>query len=273
MPAKNRWFVDRFGDRAPLIGVVHLLPLPGAPRARLAPDHLIERALEDARAYLRGGAAGLIVENFGDAPFAAGPVEPHVVALMTRVALELRALAGERPVGVNVLRNDGAGALGVALAAGLDFIRVNVLSGVAATDQGLIEGTAAQLLRYRRTIGSSARIFADLDVKHSAPLREPDLAVQVDELVGRALADAVLVTGAATGSAPDPGHVARVKRLAGRTPVLVASGTGPDNAAALAVAADGFIVGTALKRGGRTEAAVETQRVRRLVRVLGSSAR
>ena len=265
----SRWFSRMFSAPRPLIGVVHLPPLPGSYGARLSMTDICERAVDDARGYQKGGVDGLVVENFGDSPFRRGPVEPHTVAALTRVSAAVKDATGELPVGCNVLRNDGIGALGVAVAAGLDFVRINVLSGVAVTDQGFIEGDAAAVLSYRRAIGGSGvRIFADLRVKHATQLRHDSVAVEASELVARARADAVLVTGAATGHPPDPDELREMRRGAGSAPVLVASGTSEENVDRLAPLVDGFIVGTALKRGGRTEGPVDVARVRRLVRKL-----
>lgn len=263
-----RWYSKLFGSSKPLLGVVHVAPLPGTPRSRLPFARVAARALQDARSYLDAGLHGVIVENFGDAPFACGRAEPHTIACLTRIAAAIKEIAGARPVGVNVLRNDAAGALGVALAAELDFIRVNVLTGAAVTDQGLIQGDAAALLRYRRALRARVAIFADVRVKHATQLRAAPVALQVNELLERALADAVLVTGAATGSPPAARHVREVKAAAGAAPVLVASGASLANISALALLADGFIAGTALQAGGRTGAPVQAARARAMLRAL-----
>ncbi|MBK6940105.1 MAG: BtpA/SgcQ family protein [Planctomycetes bacterium] len=261
------WFSQWFPRRKPVIGVVHLGPLPGSPRFGGDLDAVLERAAADADAYVKGGADGLLVENFGDAPFFATQVPAITVAAMTRAAVLVVSTARGRPVGVNVLRNDGASAVAVATAAGAAFVRVNVLSGVYATDQGVIESDAARVMRLRAELRSPVRVFADVSVKHATPLRNETLEREIADVRDRALADAILVTGAATGAAPDVKSVARAKLCAGSAPVLVASGVAPSTLAGLD-AADGFIVGTALKRGGKTDAAVDKQRVAALVRAV-----
>ncbi len=265
MTPQTAWFRSRFGPK-PVIGVVHLPPLPGAPAARLSIPRVLARARDDARAYLDGGIDGLILENFGDAPFFKDRVPPHVVAVMARIASDVKELAGKRPVGANVLRNDARGALAVAVGAGLDFIRVNVLSGAALTDQGWIEGDAAALLRERRRLGHEhVRIFADYRVKHAMHLRTESPRVELEELVARAGADAVLVTGASTGRSPSADWLREVKQAARMAPVLVASGVTSENVGALAPHADGFIVGTSLKARGRTDGRVDPPRVRAMI--------
>ena len=252
-----------------LIGVVHLASLPGDPGHDGTPfDGLLELALRDAAALARGGMPGVIVENFGSAPFPKGtpdqPTPPWQTAFLARVVDAVRRETG-LPVGVNVLRNDASAALGIAAACGGAFIRVNVHAGAAVTDQGLLEGRAFQTLRERRMLGAEhIAILADVRVKHAAPLVPRPLAEEVRELVERAGADGVIVTGSGTGQPVDEGLLAEAAGAAGEAPVWIGSGLTPGRAHLLGVA-DGAIVGTWLKEGGRVHAPVDVARVRRLV--------
>jgi uncharacterized protein len=260
-------FTRLFTGRRALIGVVHLEPLPGAPRSK-RPLAVIRQAAErDARAYLGNGCDAVIVENFGDAPFFRDAVPAEVVAMMTGICVAVKAAAGGKPVGVNVLRNAARDALAVAIGAELAFIRVNVLASVAVADQGILEGDAARLLRVRRALAPDVAILADLRVKHAAPLRSADPAIEVEELAERALADAILVTGATTGRAVDPAWLGAVSAAAKRTPVIVASGVSASNVADCATA-HGFVVGSSLKRGGKIDRPVDPARVRELRRAV-----
>ena len=150
----------------PVVGMVHLLPLPGAPGWGGPLGKVVARAVEEARILSEEGMDGVMVENYGDIPFHPGAVPPETVAAM---AVVVRAVmeAVEVPVGVNVLRNDAHGALAVAAATGARFIRVNVHTGAMWTDQGLIQGRAHETLRLRRTLAPGVAILADVLVKHS----------------------------------------------------------------------------------------------------------
>lgn len=165
-------FLQRFG-RKPVIGMVHLRPLPGAPLFGGSLDAVIEAARADVRALATGGCDGLLFENFGDRPFRKTEVDPETIAAMTRVITEARR---EAPLlfGVNVLRNDPIAALAVAAATGASFIRVNVHTGAMVTDQGIIEGNAGESLRRRARIAPDVAIFADHFVKHASPLAPVD---------------------------------------------------------------------------------------------------
>src|SRR5688572_18655907 len=170
----------------PVVGMLHLPPLPGSPRFAGDAGAILPVVLRDAEALVSGGVHGLMLENFGDVPFYPGRVPAHVVARMTAIACEVRRHFPQTPLGINVLRNDGCSALAVAHAAGAQFIRVNVLCGARVADQGILQGIAHDLLRERAVLGASAvRIFADVDVKHSAPLAARPLADEVADTLHR----------------------------------------------------------------------------------------
>jgi membrane complex biogenesis BtpA family protein len=214
----------------------------------------------DALHYRRAGVDALLVENHGDAPFDKDTVEPHVPAVLAVVARELISEL-RCPVGINVLRNDVASALGAAVAAGASFVRANVLCGVVATDQGLIEGQASRWLRYRRQLGAPIEIWADVDVKHGTALHAPAIEGAARELCLRGGADRLLVTGPSTGSAPDPGHVRAVRASGVSCPVYLASGVTHENAGTLLPLADGAVVGSAFKVDGVVTNPVDPLRV------------
>jgi membrane complex biogenesis BtpA family protein len=249
--------VDR---KLPIVGVVHLAPLPGSPRAPRTVRQVMDQARQDALDYLRSGVDALLIENHGDAPFDKDSVDPHVPAILAVVA---RSLIDEMrcPVGINVLRNDVASALGAAVAAGADFVRANVLAGVVATDQGLIEGQAARWLKYRRQLGAPVEIWADVDVKHGTALHAAGAGGAARELAQRAGADRLLVTGRSTGSAPEPEHVRAIRSSGVSCPVYVASGVTHDNVGTLLPLADGAIVGSAFKVDGVVTNPVDPLRV------------
>lgn len=248
----------------PFVGMVHVAPLPGSPRFGGSLDACVEAALADAVALVAGGVDAVIIENFGDAPFRRGRVDAITVAAMTRICLAVRDRVA-CPIGVNVLRNDAEAALAVAVACGAAFIRVNVHTGVLATDQGLIEGRADETLRLRAALNAQQiQVFADVLVKHAQPIGAITLAEAVDDLVERGLADAVIVSGPATGHATRAGDVSEAARCAAGVPVYVGSGVTADNVDQVMPPATGVIVGTSLKRDGHAAAPVDPERVRRL---------
>lgn len=263
--------IQIFKTANPIIGVVHLLPLPTAPNWGGSLKAVVDRAEQEAVALASGGVDGIIVENFFDAPFAKDQVDPAIVSAMSLIVQRLQQMVTV-PIGINVLRNDAHSALAIAACTQSQFIRVNVLTGVMATDQGLIEGRAHELLRYRRELGSDVKILADVLVKHARPLSSPNLTVAVQDTIERGLADAVILSGWATGSPPSLEDLELAKAAASQTPVFIGSGADWENIGTLMQAADGVITCSSLKRHGRREQPIDPIRVSRFVEAARRSA-
>ncbi len=248
-----------------VIGMLHLPALPGSPLSRESLNKICELMMADAKALTEGGVDALMMENFGDVPFYPGRVPAHVVAMMTRVALEVTRISS-LPLGINVLRNDGVSALSIAKAVGAKFIRVNVLTGARVTDQGLIQGIAHDLLRARTDLcATDIKIMADVDVKHSAPLASRLIEDEVEDTVKRGLADAIIVSGAGTGKPVNLEKLAKVAKASASAPVVLGSGVTAENISSLLPHAWGFIVGTSLKFDGDVAKPVDVSRVKKLM--------
>lgn len=252
--------------KVPVIGMLHAPPLPGSAAYQGDFDALRRFVVADAETLRDGGVNGLMLENFGDTPFFPGRVPSITVAAMTALASTLR-LRISLPLGINVLRNDGLSALAIAAATGAAFIRVNVLCGARVTDQGLLQGIAHDLLRERSALGCQhIRIMGDVDVKHSAALAPRPLDVETRDLISRAHADAVIVSGQATGQPTDTLSLSVVHDAARPAPVFVGSGVTAENAADLIKAgAGGLIVGSSLKTDGQIFNPIDLRRVQDLM--------
>lgn len=248
-------------DRCALIGMVHLAPLPGSPRYAGDMRDILARATRDADLLLRGGCDALIVENMGDLPYLKARVDPETIAAMA-LALD-RVVAFSVPVGLQILAAANREALGVAVATGAAFLRVEGFAYAHVADEGWIDACAADLLRARRALGSTVAIWADVQKKHAAHAVTADLDLAA-LAHGAAFcgADALIVTGAATGA---PTALADVHAAAtAGLPVAVGSGVTPADAAALAATADALIVGSYVKQAGDWRAPVDLDRVRAL---------
>jgi uncharacterized protein len=256
-----------FNTTQPIIGVVHLLPLPTSARWGGSLSAIVDRAEQEAVALASGGVNSIIIENFFDAPFPKSRVDPAVVSAMTMIVSRLRELVS-MPIGINVLRNDSLSAMAIASCTGAAFIRVNVLAGVMATDQGLIEGCAHELLRYRRELGSDVKIIADVLVKHAQPLSSSDITTAVQETIDRGLADAIILSGVATGRPPSLEDLMQAKAAAGKTPIIIGSGADFSNISNLMQFADGVIVSSSLKRQGKIENSIDPIRVSQFVEAM-----
>lgn len=251
----------------PMIGMVHLLPLPGAPRWQGSFQQVLDRAASDAAALAEGGIDAIIVENYGDTPFFPGRVPPETVAAVTAAVIAVRN-ATDLPIGVNMLRNDAAAALGIATVTGAAFIRVNVHTGAMLTDQGWLSGAAHETLRTRAALGANVGIFADVLVKHATAPAGLSLEDAARDTWHRGHADALIISGSGTGEPTGVDDVHRAKTAVPAATILIGSGLTAANAAELLAGADGAIVGSAVKTDGRPDSPVSADRVRRLIDVV-----
>ncbi len=256
-----------FRNPKPLIGMIHLPPLPGSPR--YAGDGIsmaLDSASRDAKTLEDGGIDGLLIENYGDLPFKPTPSDPETVASMTAIGLEISRTVS-LPIGVNVLRNGALAAMAIAHAIKARFVRVNVFTEALMTDQGVIEACAHDLIRYRKQLqAEDVQVFADVRSKHAAPLVSRPLEQSARDTAYRGLADALVVTGARTGEEPDEAQLRLVKESVPDKPILIGSGLTIQNAVKLLGIADGGIVGTTIKKHGMIDEPVEMTRVKELIK-------
>ncbi len=262
-----------FGVRKPIIGMIHVRPLPGAPRGRKADlEAVYTHAVDEAKRLEDGGIDGLLLENAGDIPF----LKPEdigfeTVAAMTVIGERIRA-ATRLAFGFNIVANAAKASLACARMSGGSFVRVNQWANAYVANEGLVEGAAAQALRYRSLIdGEDITVFADVHVKHGSH------AIVADREVGEQARDAeffdaevLIATGTSTGRPTDRGEVDAI-RTGSDLPILVGSGFRADNAADLMKCADGAIVGVSLKDNGKMSGSVVVPRVRELMRVVADA--
>lgn len=231
----------RLFPKKPLIGMVHMPPLPGAPNNKLSMDKLIDFALSEASILERAGMDACIVENVGDTPLFKEDLPPYTVAAMANVTKEVVEHTKMR-VGVNMLRNACEEALSVAHVTGAHFIRCNVLIGAYATDQGIIEGCSARVARLKKTLDSEVLVLGDVHVKHAYPIFNVEIEYAAQDLAERGGADAVIVSGPRSPVPPTLERVRTVKQAI-KKPVLIGSGIGLSNVRKFYDESDGILIG------------------------------
>lgn len=254
-----------FACAKPVIAMIHLGALPGTPAHGLSLADIEKQALREAAIFRAAGVHGLMLENMHDTPYLRGKVGPEIVASMAIIARAVKQ-ASKLPCGVQVLAGANLEAMAVAHAAGLDFIRAEGFAFAHVADEGIIESSAAELLRYRRMIGADAvQVWTDVKKKHSSHAITADVDIgETAHAVEFMRGDAVIVTGAVTGDAPKPADLLAVKKKT-RLPVYLGSGVTAANLRTFFAAADGFIVGSEFKQGGHWSRAVEAARVERFM--------
>ncbi|MGH7503851.1 MAG: BtpA/SgcQ family protein [Longimicrobiales bacterium] len=255
-----------FGVARPIVGMVHLHSLPGAPAWAGSMNAVLDAALADAAALTAAGVHGMIVENYGDVPFFKGRVPPETIAAMT-VAVDHVRRASAVPIGINVLRNDAAAALAIVAATGAAFIRVNVHTGAVLADQGWIEGRAHETLRSRRRLGLRCAILADVAVKHAFMPPGSDIRSAARDAWRRGRADALIVSGPATGLPTGPDRILAVREAVTDARIWIGSGLDEHNIGSLLPLVDGAIVGSALCHGGTAGRGIDPDRAQRLLSI------
>jgi membrane complex biogenesis BtpA family protein len=240
--------LDIFPLEKPIIGVVHLLPLPGSPKYADDIDAIIERAEREANILCNAGVDGLIVENYNDEPFSLAEPTSEQIALMASITTIIRRMV-TIPLGVNVHFNAWRAEIALAYACQAQFVRIEVFVDTVVTAAGIVEPCSSKVTRYRKEIGASGiALWADLHPKFSHNLLPTSLPESA-QMARNAMADAVIVTGQATGLTTPIEDIQSVKEAID-LPVLAGSGTTIENVQSVLSTADGAIVGSAFKEGG-----------------------
>jgi uncharacterized protein len=261
MSAKNRLF----SSAKPVIAMIHLEALPGTPAGRRSVSEIEAIAVREAHVYRKAGVHGIMIENMHDTPYLRGEVGPEIVAAMAIIARAVKDASHLR-CGVQVLAGANIEAMAVAHAARLDFIRVEGFAFAHVADEGLIQSSAAPLLRYRRQIGADhVQVWADVKKKHSSHAITADISIgETAEAVEFMRGDAVIITGSVTGDPPTAADI-RAAREHCQLPIYLGSGVTARNLTTYYTMADGFIVGSHFKADGLWSNAVNAARVARFM--------
>lgn len=257
-----------FGVPRALVGVIHAQALPGTPGNRLAVNAIAKLAAAEAETYANAGFHGLVLENTHDRPYVKGAaVGPEIATALSVIGAEIRR-ATPIPLGIQVLAGANRLAVAVAQACGASFVRVEGFVFAHVADEGLIESSAGDLLRYRRAIGADdVLIFADIKKKHSAHAITADVdIVETAKAAEFFSVNGVVVSGSATGSPADPEEVQAVSSSIS-VPTIIGSGITPDNII-LYRGADAFFVGSSVKSDGVWSSQLDQTRTRAVVEAL-----
>jgi membrane complex biogenesis BtpA family protein len=259
-----------FGVPRALVGVIHAQALPGTPDNRLAVSAIAKLAAAEAEIYAKAGFHGLVLENTHDRPYVKGAaVGPEISTALSVIGAEIRR-ATPLPLGIQVLAGANRSAIAVAHACGASFVRVEGFVFAHVADEGIIESSAGDLLRYRRAIGAeNVLVFADIKKKHSAHAITADVDIAETAKAAEFFSvDGVVVSGAATGSPADPEEVRAVSTHV-HVPVVIGSGITPDNIGHYR-GADAFFIGSSVKHDGVWSGQLDAARVRAVVEALAA---
>ncbi len=248
-------------SKKPIIGMIHVDALPGTPGFSGSVSGIINKARTEAQVYQDAGIDALAIENMHDVPYLKQEAGPEIVAAMTVIGHEVKQATG-LPCGIQILAAANKEALAAAVAAGLDFVRVEGFVFAHVADEGLIDGCAGELLRYRRQLeADDILVLTDIKKKHSSHAVTADVnIVETARAAEFFLSDGLIITGPETGREADLDDLKSVKQAVD-LPVLVGSGITLENAPRYLGVADGLIVGSYFKKDGQWAREVDPQRV------------
>tara|TARA_B100001123_G_scaffold217303_1_gene245354 strand:- start:811 stop:1572 length:762 start_codon:yes stop_codon:yes gene_type:complete len=249
------------------IGVVHLKALPGSPSYENNLSEIYKSALEDSTALQNGGVDSIIIENFGDIPFTKNSISKLTLAHFTNIAKELSDSLNI-DIGINVLRNDGESALSIADSINANFVRINILSGTMYTDQGIIEGKANKLIKLKNSLSNNIEIYADVFVKHAVPPIGYTIENQTEELLLRAGADKIIITGDGTGKEINFEQLEKLREIVPKGQLAIGSGVNESNIENYKNIADILIIGTGFKVDQNIAKPIDVKSVEKLIKMI-----
>jgi membrane complex biogenesis BtpA family protein len=254
-------FRKLFGKNKPVIGMIHIDPLPGTPKYKDSVKQIIEKSIDEAKIYLDAGIDAIAIENMHDTPYLKRNVGEEITSLMSIIGYEIKNRT-QIPVGIQILAGANRQAIAAAHSAGLDFIRAEgfVFSHIA--DEGIFDSDAGELLRYRKSIGAdNILVFTDIKKKHSSHKITEDISiVETAKAAEFFLSDGVVITGSHTGKPADIQEISSVKKQIS-LPIIVGSGITDTNIEDYFNISDGWIIGSYFKKGGNWKNGVDSERV------------
>ena len=263
-------FKNIFGEKKPVIGMIHLKALPGTPKYQFNNTAIIEKALQEAHTYKDAGIDALMIENMHDVPYLKNEVGHEISSLMAIIAYLIKKETG-LPLGIQILAGANRAALAAAFNSAADFIRAEGFVFGHLADEGYIDSNAAELLRYRKHLGAeNIAVFTDIKKKHSSHALTQDL--DIAEMAHAAeffLSDGLIITGIHTGSAADTREIIQVKQSVD-LPVLIGSGINSDNVSDFLSIADGLIIGSYFKKDNYWENDIDPGKVKQLMKKVKS---
>ena len=258
-------FTNIFKDTKPIIGMVHLLPLPSAPGYKSI-EAIYERALFDLKALEEGKADALIIENFGDIPY---PEHSELIAYtaFTSIVTRLKEKTS-LPIGINFQFNDYEAEWAIAYACDVDFIRIEAFSENRMGPNGYFKTSGPDLMRLKERFKKDIALIGDVHVKHTFEVVKQPLDFTIEEMIEGGI-DALICTGMTTGQSPKLEDVKLMKELSKGLPVIVGSGVNENTVNDFLSVADGAIIGSSFKKDGQVLNPIDVDRVKRLMAKIG----
>ncbi len=255
-------------NKKPIIGMIHVSALTGTPRNNLSPEQIIEKALKEALIYQDNGLESVMIENMHDIPYLNSKVGHEISSIMAIIGHEIKHKTNLF-CGIQILAGANKEAMAAAYSSGMDFIRAEGFVFGHLADEGYIDASAGELLRYRKQINAeNVLVFTDIKKKHSSHAITADLdIVETAKAAEFFLSDGIILTGKSTAEEADIKELKEVKKHL-QIPVLIGSGIKDTNISTFFNLADGFIIGSYFKKDGLWQNPPDTERIKKLLDVV-----
>jgi len=258
----KRKFRKIFKVPKPVIGMIHVDALPGTPNYKGSVKNIIEKAIAEAKGYLSAGIDSIAIENMHDVPYLNKSAGSEITSLMSIIGYEVKNKTS-LPVGIQILAGANKQALSAAHSAGLDFIRAEGFVYSHIADEGIMDADAAELLRFRKSIGAeNILIFTDIKKKHSSHAITSDLTIESTANAAEFfLSDGLIITGAETGKEAEVEEIKSVRKVT-KLPVIVGSGINNENVERYFPFSDAMIIGSYFKNNNNWKNTIDTLSVK-----------
>jgi len=237
-------------DKNILIGMIHLPPLLSI-RGFSGMEDAIAKALADLAALQKAGFDAVLVENDNDKPHTEFANSAQV-ASFTAIAAEVCKKA-TIPVGVQMMLNDWKASFEIAKVVGAAFTRLDVFVDHITCEWCEINPNPAKIMAYKNKIYPQLLLLADIQVKYKTMVKPRPLTASAKLAIQHG-ADALVITGAATGVETPIEKLQEVREKYPQFPLIIGAGVGISNAKEQLAVANGAIVGTSIKTRGKIDA-------------------
>jgi membrane complex biogenesis BtpA family protein len=261
-----------FNTNKPVIGMVHLQPLPGSPlyiNKKSSVERLLNTAISEAMMLYENEVDGIQIENTWDYPYVKGTqLGYETISVMTAAAIKIKEKI-QIPIGINCHLNASLAALAIAKAVDAKWIRVFEFVNTYISNSGIIEAIGPTLMRYRKTINAEEiNLLCDANVKQGSHfiISDRTLVEQCNDIYVNG-GDAIIITGHATGKSPDVDTVKCISDQI-KLPIFIGSGVNLDNISDFLKYCDGFIIGSYFKKNNNWKNEIDINKIKDFMRLV-----
>lgn len=240
---------DNLNGKKLVIGLVHLLPMPGTPLYQEGNlEKMTEKAIADCKALQNAGADGGLIQSVDVYYPATDDTDYARVATIAMIAGRVRAEVGpDFKIGVQLMWNCITPSLAACKAAGADFTRCTALAASADSPYGRTEANPLKVAEYRNKIcAGNIGMISEISGYHFKGEYSKSTIQQLAAASMRLGANAIEIMNKDFEMNE---RLVRDVKEAGNFPVILGGGTSVENCKERLRSADGALVGTAFEGG------------------------